>query len=278
MKITAYVDESGRHDRTGKQIGSGKVVVAGWVDWRDNWEKFCNQWKSVLRKYDVRYFHFSEWADASAVARNVRPPSSSFSGNPYKGWSLDKLDAFLYEMAELAGGGQKLFVGGFISTKDFVEAKKYPEYSRFAPAPDPYQACLNQFFESFATEVRQQWPYWKEPVAFVFDHNDDSEWNHTVQSAFAASKRRDHRIAKLTFEDSKILPHLPLQAADMLCYRMRQIAEKFTDSKILPNPSRLDDLLIKPCFERATPSYLQATLGDFLSLLPLRYGDYPWRK
>ena len=279
MKITAYVDESGRHHKTGKQTGSGQIVVSGWVDWHDNWGEFCKQWQSILDKYGAPYFHFSEWADASAVVRNVRKPSSSFSKNPYKGWNLEKLDAFLYELAEIAGGGQKIFVGGFISTRDFVEAKKHPAYSHFAPKHgDPYRACLNTFFESFATEVQQQWRYWTEPVAFFFDHNDDPEWNHAVQDAFAASKKKDSRIAELSFVDSKIPPHLPIQAADMLAYRTHQITQKFTDPNILQNPSKLDDLLIKPALLRATPSYLQGTFGDYLSLLPLRHGNYPWRK
>src|ERR1017187_4802529 len=95
VNLVAYVDESGRHDRTGKQKGSGQIVVCGWVDWRSNWLAFCREWQSILRKYDATYFHFVEWAEASRVARNVKNPSSSFSKNPYRGWSLEKLDAFL---------------------------------------------------------------------------------------------------------------------------------------------------------------------------------------
>ena len=277
MKIAAYVDESGRHDRTGKQKGSGQIVVSGWVDWRDNWSKFCSQWQSVLDKYGATEFHFQEWAYASRIVRSGQISSSSFQENPYRGWNLEKLDSFLYELAELAGGGQRLFVGGFISTRDFDEAKKHPTYSRFAPAHDPYQACLNQFFESFSKEVQQQWPHWKEPVAFFFDRNGDSEWNHAVQDAFAASSKGDSRIAELSFVNSKIPPHLPIQAADMLCSRVRQLVENFTDPEVLTNPSKLDDLLIKPSFLRATPSYMQGAFGDYISMTPLRYGNFPWR-
>jgi len=278
VKLAAYVDESGRHDRTGKQKGSGQIVVSGWVDRRDNWCEFCGQWQSILDKYSAHYFHFAEWADASATIRTGRNPSSSFSKNPYRGWSLEKLDAFLYELAALAGAGQKIFVGGFISTRDFSEAKKHPEYSRFAPASDPYQACLNQFFKTFAMEVQQQWPHWKESVSFFFDQNDDKEWNHSVQDAFMAAHNRDSRIAELSFADKKIYPHFPLQAADMIAYRFRQIVENFTDPDIYSNPSKLDDLLIKAVFERSSPSYLQAAFGETFSTLPLRYGNFPWRK
>ena len=131
MKIAAYVDESGRHDKTGKQKGSSQIVVSGWVDWRDNWSKFCDQWQSILIKYGATEFHFQEWAYASRIVRTGQIPSASFHENPYRGWNLEKLDGFLYELAELAGGGQKLFVGGFISTRDFDEAKKHPAYTLF---------------------------------------------------------------------------------------------------------------------------------------------------
>ena len=276
--MVAYIDESGRHDKTGKQTGSKQIVVAGWVDRRENWGKFCDHWQSILDKHKACYFHFTEWAYASFIVRSGKTPSWSFNKNPYKDWPLKKLDAFLYDLAEVAGGGQKVFVGGFVSTRDFAEAKKNLEYSRFAPAKDPYQACLNMFFESFATEVQQQLPNWKEPVAFFFDHNDDPEWNHAVSDAFTASKKRDPRISELSFVNGKIAPHLPLQAADMLCGRFRQIVENFTDPNILPNPSKLDGLLIKPSFLRATLASLQGARADYASLLSLRFGKYPWRK
>jgi hypothetical protein len=279
MKIAAYVDESGRHDRTGKEIGAGQIVVCGWVDWADHWATFCNQWQSILNKYGAEtYFHFAELAYASRIIRTKKTPSESFQKNPYREWNLETLDSFLYELAELAGGGQKLFVGGFISTRDFNEAKKHPAFSHFAPAHDPYRACLNQFFESFATEVQQQWPYWNDPVSFIFDRNDDKDWNHAVKDAFWAAKKGDSRIAELTFADKTIPSHLPLQAADMLAYRVRQLVENFTDPEVITNPSKLDDLLIRPSFSRATPSYMDAAFGDYSSRLPLRYGNFPWRK
>ena len=135
MKIAAYIDESGRHDKTGRAVGSGQIVVCGWVDWADRWAIFCNQWQSILNKYGGEtYFHFVELAYASRIIRTKETPSESFHRNPYREWKLEKLNSFLYELAELAGGGQKLYVGGFISTRDFDEAKKHPAFRNLAPA------------------------------------------------------------------------------------------------------------------------------------------------
>jgi hypothetical protein len=251
--------------------------VSGWVDWVEYWNTFCGQWQSIINKYDAPYFHFVDWAYASHILRSGKAPSSSFSKNPYKEWTLEKLDAFLYELAKIAGGGKKIYVGSFVSTKDFAEAKKHPYYSRFATTHDPYQACLNGFFESFAREVQQQWTYWKEPVSFFFDQNGDKEWNHFVRDAFIEAQRKDSRISELSFVNGKIPPHLPIQAADMICGRNRQLAEKFTDPNILSNPSKLDDLLIKPSILRATPASLHGARMDYASLFSLRFGNFPWR-
>jgi hypothetical protein len=279
VKITTYIDESGSHDKTGKLPGAGQIVVCGWVDWSDNWDKFCKKWKSILDKYGAAYFHFTEWADASAVARNIKVPSASFSKNPYDGWNVEKLDNFLYELAEIAGGGQKISVGGYVSTHDFHEAKQHPDYSHHAPKHgDPYKQCLNIFFESFSREVQEQWPYWTEPVSFVFDQTDNAEWRSAVNVAFEAVKNRDSRIAELIFSDKKLYQNLPLQAADMLAYRTRQITEKFLNPDVIPNPSKLDDLLFKPNMSRATPQYILGAISDSLAAMPLRQGNFPWRK
>ena len=116
-------------------------------------------------------------------------------------------------------------------------------------------------------------------MTFYFDqNNDDKEWSHAVLHAFETAKAKDTRIAELRFVNSKIPPHLPIQAADMLSYRMRQIVEKFTDPESLANPSKLDALLIAPSFLRATPKALQGARDDYHYLMTLRYGNFPWRK
>jgi hypothetical protein len=79
--IAAYLDESGSHDRTGKEKNAGQIVVCGWVDWASNWITFNEQWQSILKKYGAEYFHFVEWAEASRVVRNVKKPNSSFDKN-----------------------------------------------------------------------------------------------------------------------------------------------------------------------------------------------------
>jgi hypothetical protein len=271
-KLIAYVDESGRHDKTGKQKGSGQIILAGWLDWSAKWLVFCSDWRNILEKYQASYFHFTEWADASAVIRKRREASSSFNSNPYKGWSLEKLDNFLYELAAIAGSGDKLIIGVWLPTKIFDGLKKHPEFSNQPlKSSDPYRQCLHKFFEEFIKDVEKQWRYWKEPVSFVFDQNDDEDWNDAVTSAFTEAKARDSRIAQLTFADKKLSPYLPLQAADMLAYRQRQLLEKMLNPNVsFPKLSKLDDQLIKPSYLKSSPEYVVKTLLDSKNIISIR--------
>ena len=65
MKVVAYVDESGTHDKMGIQKGASEVVIAGLVAWREDWIKFSEEWQSTLNKYSAPYFHFKEWYAAN---------------------------------------------------------------------------------------------------------------------------------------------------------------------------------------------------------------------
>jgi len=124
--------------------------------------------------------------------------------------------------------------------------------------------------------VQSEWPSWTEKVFFIFDQNKDSDWNHAVQDSFMLAKKKDSRMAELTFADMRV--NLPLQAADMLAYRLHQIVGKFVDPSTEPVTSKLDDLLLKRAMLRAIESDLPGAMTDYFSLFPLRFGKYPWRK
>ena len=279
MKLVAYIDESGRHDKTGQKEGSAQIIIGGWVNRSDAWPGFCQKWQSVLDKYKIEYFHFYEWSDAVAVARKKRQPSASYAKNPFRGLPFQKLNSLLFELAEIAGQTDKIMVGSFVPTRDFHAAKNHPNYKNFPRShDDPYHACLHDFFRNLPMEIKEQRPEWSEPIAVFFDQNDDKEWNCAVQSAFMAAKKDNPNFAELVFADKKIHPHLPLQAADMLVYRFRQIVGKFTDPDALPNPNRLDDLLIKPSMLDSNTQSIASMMAGAAAMMPLRISNFPWRK
>jgi uncharacterized protein DUF3800 len=266
VKLIAYVDESGVHDKTGQLKGSEQVVVAGWIAWSKDWVKFNGEWHTTLTKYGAPYFHFSEWAAASAIAREVRPPNTEFAKNPYRGWNLKHLDDFLLELAGIAGSGNKIMIGGFVNTFEFHKAKANPLTQRqnIPVDGDPYKHCLNQFFNRFAPELLAQWRYWTEPVSFIFEHSEKKEWRNAILDVFQTYQKRDPRFKELEFRQKKDPLHLPLQAADMVAYRCRQIAGKFAKQEIPEKMPELDSALFRSMFAHFE-SNKEAMLEAYLS-------------
>jgi hypothetical protein len=114
VMLAAYADES-------ETTGFG--AFGGYVASVDEWEKFGVQWQQILDNHKVDYFHFSEWAMASAVIRGKRPPHSKFKENQYCRWPLSDLDSFLLKLGKVAGMLKKGTFGGYISIEEFNRRK-----------------------------------------------------------------------------------------------------------------------------------------------------------
>jgi uncharacterized protein DUF3800 len=253
VNVVAYIDESGTHDRTGQERGSSVAVIAGLVDRREGWSDFCKQWQSALDKYSAPYFHFCEWSTASLVVRGKITPGSGFSKNPFATWPLQRLDDFLYELAEIAGSGNRVTVGGWIETANIhgVNVQNAVPPAFYAAAENPYGWALNRFFQQLPNDILSGWPDWNEPVSIVFDQSDDAEWNNSTTTAHRHLREKDSRFSELAFADKKLPPHLPLQAADMIAYRYRQLAENFQSERLQFEPlPTLDRFIMKAMFDQ----------------------------
>src|SRR5437867_8846136 len=108
VNLIAYADDSGTHDEHGKQPGSEAPVFGGYIGDIKDWKLFCWRWQSVLNNYKVPYFHYREFSNRAA-AKN---PS-----NPYHKWSETQRDAFLFELAAIAGA--QVPVGGMVNLKSY---------------------------------------------------------------------------------------------------------------------------------------------------------------
>jgi hypothetical protein len=160
------------------------------------------------------------------VARNVRPPTSQHQKNPYYGWKIDKLNQLLLELAKVSAAGRKVKAAGYIDTKRYAEfVKQNPN----APLNEnPNEGSIWQFYESLLPAIWKAWPTLSGPISFFFDQTENADWRNAIDRIhFSYQKKVDSRVKELTFADKKIAPHYPLQAADMLAYRLRQIGAKF---------------------------------------------------
>lgn len=184
--------------------------------------EFCVAWQKVLDQYAAPYFHFREWADASAVVRGRRRASSEFlKKNPYRDWAQSKLDTFLSELVDVAASCQALMIGGYVPAKKLAEDKSngLTKTSRTAE-----ELCIEHFFNSVLSTInRERSPLKRQPIAFVFDYSDDPEWRRIIKDAFESSRLRNRHFKEMSFASKK--RHLPLQAADMAAYRVRQRME-----------------------------------------------------
>jgi hypothetical protein len=243
-KFIAYADESGTHDPRGKSPGSREAVVGGCVASVQEWAAFCDAWQFLLDKYGAPYFHFKEWAAASAIVRRKRNTYPEFGKNPYRNWELKHLDDFLIELAKVAGSGDRVMFGGYVKTNAFNK-EKITGSKLFTD--DPYEFCLNEFFKEFIYKVNIQWPNFNDPVSFFFDQTDDPKWRQSILSVFYYYQKNDSRFAEIIFADKK--KHLPLQAADMIAYRNRQVLGNVIDKNFPKRFPELDEALFKSTFK-----------------------------
>jgi hypothetical protein len=218
--LAAYADES--VDTSPGHNGSMSVsAFGGFVASVDEWTRFSAQWQRILNNFDAEFFHFSQWAIASAVARKVRRPFSDFSKNPYCGWKLKKLNSFLLELGEVAAARMEGTFGAFISAEKFKERKAA---GVILLGQDHRDWCLRRCFESFVDVLNARWAHFRGEISFVWDATRDLTWKQSITAAYEPFKNNNPRFRAIAFADDKFC--LPLQAADLLAYRMRQKTDK----------------------------------------------------
>ena len=223
MSVAVFADDTGTHDDTGSEPGSAVAGVCGFLSWDDDWSKFSGEWQEVLNRYNVPKFHFRVFADQK---RGPNQPDW-----PYHGWSEEKRRDFLLSLATIIGQRTQFGLSAFFNKRDYDEL--FPDWWK-EMGTTPYMFCIMLFFDAMADELQKRWPLAKESkVSYIFDRNPDLRWTGWVNFFFFLKIHigEGERMGTLSFAESKATP--PLQAADMLAYRMRQVNEKL----ILGTPS-----------------------------------------
>jgi len=210
VTLTVYADESGTHDPTGNLRGSEAPVFGGFMDTFDRWQIFRTHWESVLDKYKVPYFHYREFAP---VLKTRNDPKS-----PYYGWDDRKRDEFIFELAAVAG--HQVPVASMLKLKGMVGRT----------ADDLYWTAIDCCFQNVIFQLNSFWPNQKDKVNFIFDQNENREWIGRWAGVFSEWKQKEPRLGSYSFADKKDPINYPLQAADLLAYRVRKGALMRLDS------------------------------------------------
>jgi hypothetical protein len=143
-------------------------------------------------------------------------------------------DTFLFELAAVAGG--QVPVGAMINLKDYVNQGE-TDY--------PFHYVFHTFFDNVEEMLRLHWPSNRDSVSFFLDKND-AEWIRCFRDVFKKRKIIEPRFSSFAFVDDERDPkHLPLQAADLISYRVRKGALKHMETRLKLEPCLLDHFLFR---------------------------------
>ncbi|HTR40877.1 MAG TPA: DUF3800 domain-containing protein [Pseudomonadales bacterium] len=220
MMLTAYADES----YTREEGNFKHVTVGGFIAQASYWKTFCIEWAAALKKYRVKYFHFKEFNSKKFCNE---------SRSDYLGWSDERREDFLYELAAIAGSVAVPF-GGTVPASQFIKD---------GVTDDPVLVAYTAFFSDLRESIQSHWPKltgqnFRNRVHFILDENEDKKWTIPFQQAYAVYKQREPIFGHFTAGNDK--EDLPLQAADLFVNATRQQGERFAQQ-----PRILDLLLCK---------------------------------
>lgn len=227
MNLIAYGDES--------YMVKCKIphfVVGGWLVEQDKDVVFCSQWKAMLDFYGVKFFHFKEYADKKSHKYNKT--------TQYDEWDDKKHEDFLYHMAIVACD-LGVPVGGCSA-----HSKNKPG-TTFALIKHAFHLYFQGViissgkFADFNAQV--------DKINFIFDENEDPLWRKALDEEFNECKEHGHAPFgswKYGKDVATETACLPLQAADLYTYAIRQNAERFfSDGMKAAQPRVLDFVLEK---------------------------------
>ena len=244
VNLVIYADESGTHGgKAGAQPHSEVATVAGYAGKVDSWVKLRRDWKAILDRNHVDYFHYSPLRYAIKVAEFGR--SVSQKGNPYRGWSKSQAEDFLLDCARVAAAGNRLSLGVDFDTRGYSQST-IPEHLKM---DNPPAGAVWMFYETAMRQIKRHWPTARGPIVFCFDQTDNQEWlteAHLVHSEFKrAYEKKLPRIGGISFEDKKQPENYGLQAADLYAGRLRELARlilKYDPAQDMPL-TELDSVL-----------------------------------
>lgn len=249
MKLSLYADESGTHDDSGKQPGSRFPIIGGLVASPDTFAKLTGEWAEVLYRYEMPYFHANEWHTANSNARNDRQPKPT-DKNPYSKWipkaERFQFDPFILDLAKVIGrsGALPVFAGG-LDTKTIYENKAN---GSVLESEDPKRLTIRMFWGYVMQHLEIMKPHWVDSTMTFFFEAGDKGWQEAVAGEHADAREKFSFFRELSFVGKKDMPHLPVQAADLIAFRYRQMTESANLKQDVKVWDPVDEMLFRETF------------------------------
>jgi hypothetical protein len=160
------------------------------------------------------------------------------------------LDDFLIDLAQVAVSENKLVVGGYVPPKQLCELQSSGDTQTTA---SPEELCISYFFDAVVSTISaERKPLKRQSISFFFDHTEDDRWKNIIQHGYNLSCKKHKQFVAHTIVSRGLkerakngdLEFLPLQAADMVAYRMRQLMENIANLDFTgPTWDKLDNIL-----------------------------------
>ncbi|MGA9566549.1 MAG: hypothetical protein WBS19_13565 [Candidatus Korobacteraceae bacterium] len=207
--FTPYFDSS--HSGSGKGIW----VVSGWLSTVEQWERFTVDWKLVLAKYDVPYFHMKEFAH-----------SVDAYANGWKGEDTKRAN-FIRSLLSVIKDYARASFSSMIESRVFAEVDK--EYEVRENFGNEYALCGRTCVAKVNLWLRAHG--YDRPAEYVFEDGDErGRLSHLIESTGYAAPIFKPSRDRVT-EDGLVVPGLiPLQAADFAAYELRKGWDDFGDT------------------------------------------------
>jgi hypothetical protein len=192
--VQVYFDDSG----TG--ANDSVVVVAGYIASLLQWQRFDQEWRSLLSEFGVRVMHRAEL--------------ENFRGE-FVGWTPAKRDVFVQKAQRIIRRRTYVAIGIAVIKSDFE--KIIPEtLKRFYGGAYGFCAilCLARAKRWF-DKAKQ-----KDPIDWVFEAGTagSGQIGHLLDAIYAkVEMRNDFRLGRWTFAGKDVVP---LQAADVIAYEI----------------------------------------------------------
>ncbi len=183
--FTAYFDESGSDD-------TSALVVAGFVSTAEQWLRFDQDWKEILDRHGVSFFHMTDYAHS-------RGEFESWKGQEEKrNWFMQCLTNIIRVRAVAS-------FGSILVLRDYQTMDaRFMLHEEFG---NPYPLCASCSVSAVFHWAKKN--HHPEPIRFVFE--DGVKYKGDL-----LARMEKEGIPLPTFGSKKEFP--PLQAADLLAW------------------------------------------------------------
>jgi len=234
VSLVCYADETGTHDISGKQPGSEVAGVAGYLSRKEDWPVIEYLWQETLDSFGVSAFHMREFVAGKRESQNP--------AWPYSGWDQTNKDDFIEALA-VTMRTRALPFGAMLYVEDYDRLLS-PEFKAYYK--HPYHFCFQLFLAVICHGLDDYpgKPFWPgEEIAFFFDQQQ--QFASEAIKIFCQLKQHgdpNGRFGSIAFVDKR--KFIPLQAADLLAFRLRKIETRAKDGRKLITEGSWDDALL----------------------------------